>query len=268
MTVPVTIAGRGPYHFMIDTGAEATVVTHGIEAELRLPSAGRALLVAAASQQMVDLVALDGLELGSRTIDNIAAPVLERQNIGADGILGLDSLQGLRVLLDFRDQSVAVASAAELGGNKGYEIIVRARQHDGQLLISNAMVDGVRTAVVIDTGAQSSVGNLALRKSLRARLEGTSISADVHGNLLTGNLGLIGHLSIEGMSLNNVGVTFADSPTFEALGLESKPALMLGMQHLRMFERVAIDFDTKRILFDLPREAERRPLDQLFASAR
>lgn len=268
MTVPVTIAGRGPYRFMIDTGAEATVITRGMDRELQLPSAGRALLVATASQEMVDLVALDGLELGSRVIDNLAAPVLERENIGADGILGLDSLQGLRVLLDFRDHSVAVASAAELGGNKGYEIVVSARRRDGQLLISDAMVDGVRTAVVIDTGAQGSTGNLALRRLIRAHLAGTSISTDVHGNQLLGDVGLIRHLAIEGMALNNLDVTYADTPAFEALGLTRRPALTLGMKHLRMFERVAIDFDTRRILFDLPSGTNRRPLDQLFASAR
>ena len=44
-------------------------------------------------------------------------------------------------------------------------------------------------------------------------------------------------------------------PAFEALGLNRKPALLLGMQDLRSFDRVAIDFSTRRILFDLPREA-------------
>ncbi|MFN2099828.1 retroviral-like aspartic protease family protein [Altererythrobacter sp. MF3-039] len=266
LTVPVTISGEGPFRFMIDTGAQATAVTRGVEQQLQLPPAGVATLVGMASRQVVDLVELDDLELGSRTIHNIQAPVLERRNVGADGILGIDSLQGLRVLLDFRQDSISVADATELGGNKGYDIVVRATRRDGQLLITDAMIDGVRTAVIIDTGAQMSVGNLALRRKLRARLNGTSISTDVLGNSLEGEIGVARSLEIDGLKIENLAISYADTPAFDALGLGRRPALSLGMYHLRMFDRVAIDFDTRRILFDLPRGARRPPLHEIFSA--
>ncbi len=47
-------------------------------------------------------------------------------------------------------------------------------------------------------------------------------------------------------------ITFADSPAFDALGLENRPALILGMDNLRILDRVAIDFDSRSVLFDLP----------------
>ena len=53
----------------------------------------------------------------------------------------------------------------------------------------------------------------------------------------------------------NVWIAFAEAPAFEALGLHKKPALLLGMRDLRSFDRVAIDFATRRILFDLPKSA-------------
>lgn len=264
LTVPVMIAGQGPFRFMIDTGAQATAVTRGIEQQLQLPSAGTATVIGMASRQLVDLVDLDALQLGSRTINNIEVPVLERQHIGADGILGIDSLQGLRVLLDFKHDTISVAGADELGGNKGYEIVVRARRRDGQLLITDAMIDGVKTAVIIDTGAQMSVGNLALRRKLRARLSGTSTSTDVLGNSLIGEVGLAQSLEIDGLRIDNLAISYADTPAFDALGFSKRPALSLGMFHLRMFDRVAIDFDTRRVLFDLPRGSRRKPLDDLF----
>ncbi|MDA9918648.1 hypothetical protein N9D37_02055, partial [Erythrobacter sp.] len=34
ITIPVTIEGAGPYDFMIDTGSQATAVTHGINNSL------------------------------------------------------------------------------------------------------------------------------------------------------------------------------------------------------------------------------------------
>jgi len=264
MTVPVTIKNAGPFRFMIDTGAQATAVTRGMEQKLGLEAAGQAMLVGMASRAMVDLVDLDGLQLGTRTINNILAPLLERQHVGADGILGLDSLQDLRVLLDFRDNHIAVADADSLGGNRGYEIVVRARNRDGQLLITDAVIDGVRTAVIVDTGAQSTIGNMALRRKVRSRLEGETISTDVLGNQLMGNIGLIRRLEIEDLALNNLTVTYADTPAFDALGLSNRPALALGMRHLQMFDRVAIDFNSRRVLFDLPDGARRPALGEIF----
>ena len=264
LTVPVTIDGEGPFQFMIDTGAQATAITTYVQERVALESAGTAVLVGMASRGVVNLVDVDRLALGSRTIDNLLAPVLERRNVGADGILGLDSLQGLRVLLDFTDNSIAVAGADELGGNRGYEIVVRARRSNGQLLITNAEVDGVKTAVVIDTGAQMSLGNLALRRKLRTRSTTTVTSTDVLGNELEGDLGSVGTLEIHGMVLSNLAISFADTPAFDALDLNRRPALALGMHHLRMFDRVAIDFDSRRILFDLPKGAGRKPLGEIF----
>ena len=135
----------------------------------------------------------------------------------------------------------------------------------GQLLITDALVDGVRATVIIDTGAQASLGNLALREKIRARRAQDVVSTDVNGVDLVGELAVVRSLSIEGLSLTDVSLTFADTPAFEALGLGDQPALSIGMQHLALFDRVAIDFDRKRIAFDVPadvaraiREAQRR----------
>jgi hypothetical protein len=57
-------------------------------------------------------------------------------------------------------------------------------------------------------------------------------------------------IQIDGISLNNVPITFVDSPTFAALGLDNEPALVLGMEELRLFRRVAIDFGARKVLFD------------------
>jgi hypothetical protein len=37
--------------------------------------------------------------------------VLSREDVGADGIIGLDALQDFRVLIDFRKQTIAVEDA-------------------------------------------------------------------------------------------------------------------------------------------------------------
>lgn len=258
MTVPVTIEGEGPFRFMVDTGAQATVVTRGLTERLKLAPAGLATVVGMGSREQVQLVELNGLEFAQRVLDNISAPMLEARHIGADGILGLDSLQDLRVMINFRDDTIEVNDSEALGGNRGYEIVVRARHKLGRLIITSASIDGVKTAVVIDTGAQSSFGNLKLRKRLRARhLEVTS-ATDVHGTQIVGDALRAKSLKIQGMQINNLAVTFAESPAFSALKLDNRPALILGMRDLRLFDRVAIDFASRRVLFDLPANARSR----------
>ncbi|ANY21405.1 Retroviral aspartyl protease [Tsuneonella dongtanensis] len=258
MTVPVTIEGKGPFRFMIDTGSQATVVSRHLGERLQLPSLGQATVVGMAARKRVNLVRLDGLELASRMFDNLHVPMLEAQHIGADGILGLDSLQDLRVLIDFRADSIAVDDAKALGGNRGYEIVVRARNKLGRLIITDAEIDGVRTAVVIDTGSQGSIGNLALQTRLRARRGKEVTSTDVTGTEITGRLDIARTLRIgaqggRGLTLEGLSVSYADAPAFAALGLGAKPAMVLGIEDLRLFDRVAIDFAERTVLFDLPK---------------
>jgi hypothetical protein len=267
LTLAVMINGEGPFQFIVDTGSQATAVAREINAVLTLAPAGRANLLGMASMRAVDLVSIERLDVGKHQIDDLSAPVLERDNIGADGIIGLDALQDFRVLMDFRESSIALQDMRTAKHKRdGFEIIVRARQQGGQLLITNALVEGIATTVIIDTGAQVSLANSALRERLRRKREAEVITTDVNGVDLIGHMAMVRTLKIETLRLNNIPLTFADSPVFAALGLADTPVLALGMQHLRLFDRVAIDFANSRILFDLPRdvaaaqrEAQRMP---------
>ena len=257
MTVSVTIQGQGPFDFMIDTGAQATVLSRALAERLQLNDRGRATLVGMASSKLVETTPIDDFTLGSRSFYIRQAPVFEGEHIGgADGILGLDSLQDQRVLLDFAKREIAVADAEQLGGNRGYEIVVKARERLGQLIITSARLDGVQVAVIVDTGAQGSVGNLALLDRLRRnrQLADTEMT-DVNGHTLGGVVRVARQLKLGRANVQNFPILFADSRPFHAMGLAEEPALILGMSELKLFRRVAIDFKTRRVLFDLPRSA-------------
>ena len=257
LTLPVMVEGTGPFAFMIDTGSQATAITEEIRDRAGLPPAGTATLVGMASRRQVALASVSRIEFGTNSFTNFAAPVLERAHVGADGIIGLDALQDFRVLLDFRKQTISVEDAREKEGRGGFEIVVRARSRLGQLLITDAMVEGVRATVIIDTGAQASLGNLALRERIRARRAQAVLHTDVNGVDIIGELAMVRSLTIEGLALTDVPLTFADAPAFAALGLADEPVLSIGMQHLALFDRVAIDFGRKRIAFDVPADIAR-----------
>ena len=253
MTVPVRIGGRGPYDFLIDTGAERTVLARGLAERLGLVPNGRATLMGVAGSLGVDLVDVAEVKLGSRSFYDLSAPLLEGSHIGADGIIGLDGLQNQRVLIDFKRNLIAVADAKELGGNRGFEIIVRARRRGDQLIMTNALVDGVKTDVVIDTGAQNSIGNRALQRALtRKRLSEQTKLTSVTGQQIVADVVIARRIRLGNLDFSQMPVAFADAPPFVRLGLHEKPALLLGMGQLRAFNRVAIDFESKKILFDIP----------------
>lgn len=258
MTVPVRIAEQGPFHFMIDTGSQNTVLSTGLATRLSLKADRTAHLIGVAGTADVGMVVIDQLDLGQRSYYSLLAPLLLREDIGADGILGLDSLQGQRVQIDFRKGLIAVDDAKALGGNHGYEIVVTARRRSGQLIMTNALIDGVKVQVVIDTGSEYSVGNRALEQALAKKgSHGTMVLHSVTGQEITADLGMARNLKIDQMNFGNVMIAYADAPPFKALQLEAKPAMFLGMRDMRALDRIAIDFSTRRIYFDLPQDSIR-----------
>jgi predicted aspartyl protease len=258
MTVPVHFAGKGPYRFLIDTGSQNTVLSTSLAAQLSLVPSAKARLISLVGVTTVDTVELDQIDLGKRSYYGLLSPLLERRHIGADGILGLDSLQGQRVLLDFKQGMMAIDDAKALGGNKGFEIVVTARRRFGQLIMADAKIDGIETDVVIDTGAESSIGNLALGHALSRKSAETATLQSVTGQSVEARISIGKSLVIQNMQLSNVSIAYIDSPAFRSLGLNKRPAMLLGMRELRSFDRVAIDFETRKVLFDLPREASYR----------
>ena len=97
-----------------------------------------------------------------------------------------------------------------------------------------------------------------LLRRLRARERHEIVGVDVLGTEWISRATFLRSLQIGRAEMTNVQIGFADSAIFAALGLSPRPALVLGMNNLRVFDRVAIDFSTKRILFDMPsRRAER-----------
>jgi len=258
MTVPVRIGTNGPYEFLIDTGAQNTVLSTALAGKLALPTLKKVKLIGVAGVSEVDTVTVDEIGLGRRSFYSLLTPLLPADHIGAAGILGLDSLQGQRVQIDFRKGTMAVDDAQALGGNKGFDIVVTARRRSGQLIMADAVIDGIRVNVVIDTGAEYSIGNRVLQKALAKRgRNGTMELKSVTGQTITADLGLASDLKIDQMNFGNVVIAYADSPPFKALGLDAKPAMFLGMRDLRALDRVAIDFSTRRIYFDLPKDAYR-----------
>jgi len=264
MTVPVSIDGQGPFRFLIDTGSERTVVSRNVAGRLGLEFAEMARLVGVAGSLIVETVYVPGLTLGRQNYGEVVAPLLEPQHIGADGILGLDGLQDQRILFDFRRNQIKVEGIDGARVSKaGFEIVVVARRRSGQLIFTDATIEGIPVNVVIDTGAQSNIGNLELKRRLEKRRKAAGEQQSllsVTGQAIMADLGLARDFRIGEVGFDYLGIAYADAPPFAELGLQDQPTLFLGMATLRSFDRMAIDFKQRRVQFDLPAGASYRRL--------
>ena len=260
MTVPVSIEGKGPFAFVIDTGAERTVISRRIADKLALEDEDPAALMSIAGTSMVDMVYVPSLTLGQKSYNGLISPVLAAQHIGADGILGLDGLQNQRILFDFVLNQIFIENADEdRSRSASREIVVTAKRRSGQLIFTDATISGLKVNVIVDTGAQIPIGNAVLQKRLlrRAKEYGDDkLLIAVTGDTLGVEFGRIRDFRIGRARFESLSVAFADVPLFERFGMADKPTLLMGMDVLRKFDQVAIDFQNRKIHFLTPKNAQ------------
>ena len=270
MTVPVSINGSITYPFIVDTGAERTVIATDLAKLLKLEQGPQLKLATITGTVYADSYMIENLTMNTINVELIEAPGLERRNLGAYGLLGIDSLEDHKVLLDFKNTKLEVLPSKKKSGLGKMErgmIVVTAKRVAGRMILSNAEVGGMKVDIILDTGAQSSMGNYALRDRLRKRnLRFDYVPVmmrSVTGDTLAGDFTQVRDITIGGVTISDLPVTFADNFAFTALKLDRKPAILLGMDALKLFDRVMVDFANRRVGFDLPKGAGTRTGIQL-----
>jgi predicted aspartyl protease len=255
ITIPIQIDGKGPWNFVVDTGSQRTVIARDLAERLALPIRDRVTVISMTGRSEVDTVAVPRLGFGKTVVDEIEAPVLEAENIGASGLLGLDGLHAKRLLLNFRTGRMEISSSKP-GWRDPNAIIVEARRRKGQLILLDSDVNGAKVNIILDTGTSISVGNMALMAKLTRKGKAPALSevtlTSVTGEILSGQLGLIDQVRMGRVTLKGIPVMFVDAAPFAELDLQDKPALLLGIGALRAFDRVAIDFGRGKVDFLLP----------------
>lgn len=103
--VPVRINRTGPYDLLVDTGAEITMISASLAAELQLKSQSEARVLAVGHQSQASFSRLELIEVGPHAIADhqVLIPKLD-YSVGADvhirGVLGANFLGRFDVLID------------------------------------------------------------------------------------------------------------------------------------------------------------------------
>ncbi|MFN3621154.1 retroviral-like aspartic protease family protein [Sphingorhabdus sp.] len=266
MTVQVSVNGGDAVPFIVDTGAERTVIANDLARKLALEAGPILTLATISGRYQVNSFFIDSISTASVNLLGIEAPGLDRSNLGAYGLLGIDSLEDSRVHLDFAQQTMDVLPSRKSRGKTKLEngmIVVQARRKAGRMILSSAKIDGIKVDIILDTGAQSSMANLALRDKLRRRHRNFDFipvkMKSVTGTMLNGDYTQIREIDVGGLTIRDMPMTFANNYAFTALNLEDRPAILLGMDALKLFDRVLIDFSNRRVGFDPPKGVAIQP---------
>jgi predicted aspartyl protease len=270
MTVQVRLSGTGPFQFLVDTGADRTAISRDLAARLGLAKGDKAAIHTIAGVSTVSTATIPDLELTKKPLTVKDAPLLDSGDMGADGILGVDSLRSQRVLFDFATKTLSIVpSAAPDFNDEPGTIVVQAERKNGRLVVTDATANGRDLTVVIDTGAQLSIGNEELKRQLLGpnlvdpyqQVELQSVT----GGLISGDYMFVREIQIGGLTLKNLAIVFAESHAFKELKLDRKPALLLGMNAIRAFKKVSIDFASRKFRVVLPESSQ---LDVRLAATR
>jgi predicted aspartyl protease len=253
IVAPVYINGQGPFRLVVDTGASHSTVSPQLAQKLGLEPApdSRIMLNGVTGVEEVPAVRLDVIRAGDLVIQNAQAPVvLSTVMAGAEGILGVAGLRRERIFVDFRNDRIVISRSRGTEDLSKY-LKVRGRLVAGGLLEVDARIGDVPARAIIDTGAERTLGNLALRDALRKRNQNTQTTLTrVYGttaDVSSGEQEVAPPIVLGTAALSQVTVVYGDFHIFKVWGFDSRPAVLIGMDVLGTVDALVIDFRRREL---------------------
>jgi aspartyl protease len=177
LVVPVSINGRGPWDFVVDTGTNQTLVGSDLQAELRLPQGEGVTLNTLAGPQDALLAKAELLAVGSWSVDKLEILVGDVGTLrGLDGsvrgVLGMDFLYHFAFSLDY-DPAQLRLFPADLTADPANATATRVnvRLAGGRLLVPSnwrdrdlperdlALDSGIASVLLFTDGKNSAAGS-------------------------------------------------------------------------------------------------------------
>jgi len=246
---PVLINGQGPFRLVLDTGASKSALLPRVARALNVPmQSGKMRVHGVTGSTDVSMVAIQQLEVGELLMGATTLPIVPDVFGGADGVLGNEALGDKRIYIDFRRDFIEIMmSRSERAGIGMTRIPLKLTR--GKLLAFKTRIGSVSTTAVIDTGAQRTLGNQALRTALnrRARPGDQEEIIGVTLDVAKGDSIATPPIAFGKATISGVRVTFTDTTIFEHWQLTNEPALLLGMDVLGLLDVLVIDYKTKEL---------------------
>ena len=247
--LPAFVDGRGPYSFVLDTGATATVVSNELADALALPRGEGQEGRGAAGKMTLVKSQLPSLTVGKETVESLPVSVTDLGFLGramgvqVDGALGHSFLRNFVMTLDYATNTLALRRP--IGGkervlNEG-EIPFRWANAEDRLVVLPVFVNGKGPyEFALDTAASSTV--ISLEVAAEFGLSTQKISPLTAG----GGNGTVSRVQLSSLVLGaerqeNLAAAASDFLTQLSAELGTKLQGIVGYDFLRHY-RVTLDF--------------------------
>ena len=250
IVVPVMIDGRGPFPFLVDTGANGSVIAPRLVKALGLmPREGQVERVEGVTgTQPLPWVNVRRLQVGRIVKREVRMPICSTPIMTeVDGILGMAGFGPVRIAVDFRHHRVAIDRSSR-GPMWGF-LDIHAVRTPGGLLMIPARVGGLVVEAVIDTGSPVTLGNPALRKALlsRRRSGATTPIYGVTQQVSTGSTAVAPTLILGPVAIQHLPIVYSDVPIFREWHLQGTPAVIIGTDVLSVADSLVLDYPRSRV---------------------
>lgn len=264
LSTPVFINGHGPFDFAVDSAANASVIAEDLADTLSLAPAGPIGMHTLIAREVVETVRAPVVRSGALESANVRFALAPRFGLnGADGLIGSDLLGGHRLVLNFRGAAKAVISRSRREGDSFFSLRrlttpfqAPAEERLNGLLMIDARSRTTRAKAIIDTGADTTIVNTAFARAAGASI--VTLRDGSRSQRVSSPTGLsvqaipmiLPDLYFAGVGLQEVTVLAGDFHTFDVWGLAGRPAILLGVDVLGMFETVIIDIKRRELVLE------------------
>lgn len=255
--VPVYLNGKGPFRMVLDSGATRSAVVASVAQRLGLDT-GKSppvRLRGVTGTSVVPTIKVDTLIVGDLQLSPTQLPIVADAFGGADGLLGLEGMADKRIYIDFHKDFINVSRSKGKPAEEGFTTLPLLRR-GAQAMMVNATIGGVKVLAMLDTGAQASVGNMALYKALERRFKTGEASKDeiwgATGDMQPGEGRLVSPIRLGAIEIRSAHITFGDLSIFSHWQMTSEPALLVGIDILGLVDTLVIDYKRRELMIKVP----------------
>jgi len=244
-TAAVKLNGQGPFQFIVDTGSQTSVLPARVASQLKLQSGPVVPMIGASGSEPSATVTVD--DYRSDLFDRHDEPMVIIPNDSfskADGVLGMNAFVSGRVEFDFVKR--LLTAGPSMPAPAGF-MVQRGSVRQGNFMVVDVVIDGVRASAMIDTGGKQTVCNPKLQAALGLKPGDSDLLPIDPIKGVTGQQTMawettLDTLLVDGVTFSEPTVAFADLPVFRVLGLDDGPAMIIGIDQLSSLQALAIDY--------------------------
>ena len=256
VVAPVFVNGQGPFRFIVDTGANRSVVSEALAQRLGLVADGTGDVHSIHGVATAPMVQVQSLHYGELSLGNAAMPILGGSVLaGEHGLLGVDGMRGRRLRMDFERNCIEIIPSAGARRLRGWAAI-RGELRFGHLVVVRGSINGVRVNLFVDTGSDTSLANTALRDALNARIRNRPrtdyvIAHTVGDRVVLQNAMFIQRMMMGELEVRNITAYVGDFHIFRLWDLLDQPALLIGMDVMSQARGLAIDYERGMVYLNI-----------------